>query len=711
MQKKHTALKKLNNLFLSERRKQLSIYLLVAAAIILAGFAVDAFCQRRVLGLDSEEKGTFTIDLDECVSVQGFVCTEDGYELDGEDGSLTIDLGGRYIDAFSFSYEFDGELDLTWQVWTPYDDDPIVITDQNSILIHTSVEHLDTEVDQLVLKWKWKDLKNALADAEQLAASVNAESIISEDTDDAADTEETVQAADAQVADAQATDTQAGKTGIDAENSHNLTITEISYTNSYSVNGYRLLFVWVVLGLAAFLWLGRHRIASHPELGFLVTALSIGLLIIVLLPANKVSWDEETHFFHTYCVAHFGTEVKTNDLLEALFVADAANQPETLPVNIEERRQMNETLNTLASEELTYSRGHALAGIYTPAYIPQAVGVGLGLLLRLPFTVTYQLGRVFNLLFCVLILTLAIRRIPVGKAILCVIGLLPTPLFLMSVYSYDAFITALICLGFAWFLDEYLDRNRKISWVSFLIIAACFTIGSMPKALYIPMLLVFLVMPHDKFRDRRQEICMKGIIIAFFLILMASFVLPTVLSPSETNDTRGGDTGEAGQITYILSDIPGFIAMIFNHLRDTLFNYTFGAAALGSVAHLGIEMLGFAIPPFVLLVIFSDEKRLPDARDGRLSLSLRLWTLLLCLGIMAMIWVAMYLAFTPVGNDTVNGVQARYYIPLLLPLYLCLCPDQIKISVKKETLYPLAVGGSAVITLVVAAMSMLVLCV
>ena len=95
---------------------------------------------------------------------------------------------------------------------------------------------------------------------------------------------------------------------------------------------------------------------------------------------------------------------------------------------------------------------------------------------------------------------------------------------------------------------------------------------------------------------------------------------------------------------------------------------------------------------------------------GRLTWPARAWILLLCAGIMAMVWVAMYLAFTPVGSDHINGVQARYYIPLLPALYLCLCPDRLKISIGKDKLYLLALAGSAVITLAVIARTMLVLC-
>ena len=116
-------------------------------------------------------------------------------------------------------------------------------------------------------------------------------------------------------------------------------------------------------------------------------------------------------------------------------------------------------------------------------------------------------------------------------------------------------------------------------------------------------------------------------------------------------------------------------------------------------------------------VLFADEKRAygssgtsPGAASGRLGFLARGWILLLCAGVAAMVWVAMYLAFTPVGSDYIQGVQARYYIPLLLPLYLCLCPDEARLFVRKEKVYLAAVAGGALFTGMAVGMAALSMC-
>jgi len=652
---------------------------LLIVIILLVGIGVDLFCQRRVLMLSAEEKGVFEIPA-ETVEVDDFEWTEQGWRLMEEDGNLILLMPGSFVGRVSVVYECDQRVNGTWRVWEAGkweegNEASLVLEDNNSLLIDTTVMRLDMPVDRINIKLE-KDYDSG-----------------------------------------------------ELKEPSELFVKEIYITNQYQINWYRILFVWITLGVIAFFVCGSKWIFEHIAQAYLVVALSLGGLMIFLTPANKASWDEEVHFFHAYCVSHFGAEVRSNDILEKLFVADEENWPYSLPENVDERAQMIETLNYLVEEgEYMYSRGRSLAGIYTPAYIPSAIGIRLGLLFGMPFTVVYQLGRLANLVFCALVMAWAIHKIPVGKAILSMIGLLPTPLFLMAMYSYDAFITALFALGFAVFLDEYMHRERKITWRNFCIIAFCFAVGSMPKAIYVPLILVTWLLPGEKFSNRKQELWMKGIATALFAVLMASFVLPVIISPAETNDTRGGNTSEAGQIPYILSDIPRFIDMMVYSIRTTFAGFTIGAAVYGSVGHLGLEMGGLFVPLLVLAVIFMDEKCLcDDATSGgsktkgtkpdgiisgqRLTWSARLWTLLMCLAVIGMVWVAMYLAFTPVGYDHVNGVQARYYIPLLLPMYLCLCPDRIRVPMEKKWLYLMTFGGCVAITIMVVAGSMLSLCV
>ena len=50
------------------------------------------------------------------------------------------------------------------------------------------------------------------------------------------------------------------------------------------------------------------------------------------------------------------------------------------------------------------------------------------------------------------------------------------------------------------------------------------------------------------------------------------------------------------------------------------------------------------------------------------------------------VWVSMYLFFTPVGSSVISGVQARYFIPLLLPAGYFFWNNRIEMHIR-ETQY------------------------
>ena len=48
------------------------------------------------------------------------------------------------------------------------------------------------------------------------------------------------------------------------------------------------------------------------------------------------------------------------------------------------------------------------------------------------------------------------------------------------------------------------------------------------------------------------------------------------------------------------------------------------------------------------------------------------------IGVVSLIWTALYLSFTPVGSTEINGVQPRYFLPLLFPILVCFKSSKVK---------------------------------
>ena len=70
----------------------------------------------------------------------------------------------------------------------------------------------------------------------------------------------------------------------------------------------------------------------------------------------------------------------------------------------------------------------------------------------------------------------------------------------------------------------------------------------------------------------------------------------------------------------------------------------------------------------------------------------RIGTGLIVFIVVGLIWSAMYLSFTTIGNETILGVQARYYLPLMLPTSYILSTKRIKLDIKTGTLWRIFLG-------------------
>ena len=110
--------------------------------------------------------------------------------------------------------------------------------------------------------------------------------------------------------------------------------------------------------------------------------------------------------------------------------------PENQPGSLEEEQQIEEYFDT----EGDYKNGTIHPDVTVPkgsvpAYLGQAVLLKIGKGLGLPLAALIRLGRLGNLLVYTAIMFFAIKKTPVGKAIMSAIGLLPTSVFMACILS------------------------------------------------------------------------------------------------------------------------------------------------------------------------------------------------------------------------------------------------------------------------------------
>lgn len=122
-----------------------------------------------------------------------------------------------------------------------------------------------------------------------------------------------------------------------------------------------------------------------------------------------------------------------------------------------------------------------------------------------------------------------------------------------SSYTYDTVVFSFFTLGCVIWVNEMFFYESKTSAKKIIFMILLFTIGSFSKAVYIPIILLVTLLPALKELPRKSRVAICTGIFLVFILVMITFVLPTLTSTvtrdlSLGGDARGGDTNIVGQM-------------------------------------------------------------------------------------------------------------------------------------------------------------------
>lgn len=463
-------------------------------------------------------------------------------------------------------------------------------------------------------------------------------------------------------------------------------LNSIIFVNHTVFSWAKFLLVFSVL-LLSYLFVSHCTFfGKRPEWMYAMVSVALGTVIILSAHHSFDSWDEQIHYNIAYTDSWVWNYMEYSD-------AVMSNVEMRVPTGdtLEEEQWIGEWLNQANDTVVLSSQKGRFLRYGQRAYLPQILGLGLGRTLGLSYVATVFLGKFFNLLFCTAVVACAIHFSKYGKRTLMCVGLLPTTVFLFSSFTYDAFVIALLMLGIALFVTEYLSEEKiqtKRTMVSILaIVVGCFS-----KAVYIPFLALYWLMPKDKFYSRRQKNLFKAGIFVLLILMFASFILPligNVTSGAEVGDYRGGDTSQTSQLSVILEYPLTYTEVLLKSLGTTFASYFIGSKVLANFAYRGIyDGIGYFVVLLTMLFTFVTDfgmtEKIYDAQMKRKIFIMKIWNAVLIFGTACLIWTALYLDFTPVGSMVINGVSPRYYLPLIFPLSFIFINQKVRCSMKLE---------------------------
>ncbi|WP_287389014.1 DUF2142 domain-containing protein [Lachnospira sp.] len=452
-----------------------------------------------------------------------------------------------------------------------------------------------------------------------------------------------------------------------------MNIINIDTTFRYS----RMIFVLCMFIMVGWIYITRN-ITQKFEIILSGYILIIGLSICCICPFGHAGWDIDTHYRLSLNASYLGDTYQTktdlyitNARLQSLIKNDYSGNRE----NINNLNHNYTNIVDKSKESISL------------AHVPAGIGMALGRLFNLSFRAIYILGEVCNLLVYTVLCYLAMKKLKSGKLILASIALLPTNIFIACCYNYDYWVLGFSFLGIAYFIGEYQRQETKISYRDEIIMCFSLMVACIPKQIYLPMLVLPFFMPWKKMVSR----------VKYYIIAISPFILTGIMliirmfnEINITGDVRGGaGVNPVEQLYFIFNNAIAYSMILIKTIFSFL-SFDFLKQGITNYGNLGFSTYGWSLIIIVIIIVTILDKSECDKAIS--NVLVRLYTLVLLLGGVALISTAFYLAYTAVGSESINGVQARYFTPIIYPFLAVVGFSKIKIEFdKRKLLYLLLV--------------------
>ena len=437
----------------------------------------------------------------------------------------------------------------------------------------------------------------------------------------------------------------------------------LGYRHSYAelfsrANGFH---VMVLITIAYLLFTLLPRLSKiRIEHAFVIIWIFLSLMYLFSGTPFQVP-DEPGHFYRSYEISYGHMKSEFNEK------ADGGGRE--LPSGIRNVgllmnnwQGFSDNRNMDIGKDMVFIRFNS-ESLYSPvSYLPQSIGIFIARHITSNLAAIVYSGRLFNWIFITLILYAAIRIIPVGKEILALVALMPMNIHESVSLASDGQIVAVSTLMIALVIYlRHVNAQKMKGWLYFLLYFLACEI-SLLKVVYLPFILLYVLIPDSCFGSRKS----KWLHLAAIALLSVSSNLIWLKSCSEflSHSHTGVDT--AAQIWYILQNPFNYMIV----LARTLFNL--GAAFLETMvgsrlAWLNVVTVSILIQLYLCVLAYKFFiNRTKINLTGLIENSL---FGLIVFSVIILVATSLYVHWSNVYSIQVDGIQGRYFISLLLPLY------------------------------------------
>ena len=464
---------------------------------------------------------------------------------------------------------------------------------------------------------------------------------------------------------------------------------------------YRIVIIWVIVTFTLIMVL-LLLIKPKYEVLFTFIIISFGLTFMLIITPMSVP-DETVHYEYSFQLSNYMMGEK-NHLVFNEEYQDYGSFAGHFNVSVAYKRFIEKINRPLSLEDTSVVMKFDIDESYKICFVPQAIGITIARLLNWNMLRTFYMGRLCNLIFYIICIYIAIKNVPVHKLLLGIMASLPIFIQQAASYSYDCYINGLSFLIIA-FLLKWMINDEPISRKEFIFVFFVNLLIAPIKVVYGLFSFLFWFVPESRFKDRKDKI-RKILIVTFpalfelgklLIPLIYRIIRKTIKSIIYDYFTVHADTynplrspyswisfeeGETYSFAYVLYHPMEAIEIIFRTIRYNLkiwFYGSFGRALSGN----SLILPTYLVHGTLLLLVLS------ALREENYSLSLKFKGVVFafCVMIGFMTVGGMLVSWTEIDQDiieayggpVIQGVQGRYFSPLLPYLFVCLNNQKVKL--------------------------------
>ena len=442
------------------------------------------------------------------------------------------------------------------------------------------------------------------------------------------------------------------------------------YFNIFLKKYFFFMFVAAEIFAVLFYWMVFIK-KCKIETTVVVSLLFLGLIYnFLLLP--YMSPDERTHIDMTYRYSNdlLGIEYTGSDITIAKRMDDTEIELLESPSLANYYTVYNHVFEGVQDDSLVVT--NATTNTYAPmfVYLPAVVGMTLARLLGFGTIPMLMLARWCNLAFFAACVWFCMRKLPFGKMALAVIAIFPMTIQQCNSFSYDAVITSVLFLFSTYIICmTYEDKPLRMTDAAVVsVLSALLVYGK--SGVYLPVCLAALLIPTKKFGALWKKLAAAGSLMGIALLSYinrnsgtVTQVLNTTAETSAVGAAAGNSVDMGYTVGYFLQNPWKLIQMLCNTVADKTEFYL--ESIVGQkMGWVDIEISRVVFAGFLVLFLVSMLK--VRGEKQYVTGSQKWWISIVCLLSAGMILMGMLLTWTPFGHVSIEGVQGRYFTPLLL---------------------------------------------